>query len=52
MKTILLWLKDVNERNGYIGVLVVIVVLVALALAVSLVSGVGIGDIAAWVQGL
>lgn len=51
MKTLLDWLKDVNNKNGYIGVLVVITVIVALALIVSQIGGIAIGDIAAWLSG-
>lgn len=48
MKLLLSWLGDVNKQGGYVAVLIVIVVIVALVLAVSLVGGVGIGDIAHW----
>lgn len=52
MKLILSWLSDVNKQGGYVAVLIALIVLVALALAVSLVGGVGIGDVAKWLAGV
>lgn len=50
LATLISWLKDVNDKNGYIGVLIVIVVIVALVLLVARIGGVTIGDIATWLS--
>jgi phosphotransferase system glucose/maltose/N-acetylglucosamine-specific IIC component len=50
MKTLLTWIADIYKTHGYIAALVTIVVLLALALAVSLLTGIGIGDIVKWVD--
>ena len=48
MKTLIEWLKDVNAKNGYVGVLIVLAVVVALVLLVVKVGGVSLGDVLAW----
>jgi len=52
MKTLISWLGDVYQKNGYVAVLIAIVVIVGLALVVAKVGGVNLGDIVAWVGGL
>lgn len=48
MKTILEWLRDINTKNGYVGVLIALVVIVALVLIVAKVGGVDLSSVAAW----
>ena len=52
MKTLISWLGDVYQRNGYVAVLVAVAVIVGLALLVASVGGVILGDIVAWIGGL
>jgi hypothetical protein len=52
MKTLISWLGDVYQKNGYIAVLVVVAAIVGLALVVAQVGGISIGDIVAWIGGL
>ena len=40
MKTLISWLADVYQRNGYVAVLVAVAVIVGLALLVASVGGV------------
>ncbi len=43
MKTLISWLGDVYQRNGYVAVLVAVAVIVGLALLVASVGGVSLG---------
>ena len=52
MKTLISWLGDVYQRNGYVAVLVAVAVIVGLALLVASVGGVSLGDVVAWIGGL
>ena len=42
MKTLISWLGDVYQRNGYVAVLVAVAVIVGLALLVASVGGVSL----------
>lgn len=50
MKSLLVWLGDVYRQHGVYSTLAVIVTVVVLALIVSVVSGIGLADIARYLS--
>lgn len=52
MKSLIEFLRDVYQKNGYVAVLISVAVFVILALLIALAGGVSLGDIATWVGGL